>query len=256
MQHLNMTSNDLTKLELAPAYRQVSLAISKLISSRQLRPGDWLPIETELAAQLGVNRSTIREGLRGLEHEGLVKREGKRLKVAIPPSDELAIRTSRALIMHEITFSELAEASSSLETIIAELAAERINDEDLELLEKNVEEMATCLDDTARVIELDVEFHNIISKAANNRALSLAREPTSLLFYPAGNIVLSRLHTEKRVLDAHRGILQALKLHNKVEVHSLMKRHMADFKRGFEAAGVSMESSVDSTSESLFPSEA
>src|SRR5262245_7205567 len=79
-----------TKLALAPASRQVSASVSDLISSGKLRPGDLLPTEMELALQLGVNRSTIREGLRALEHEGLVRRDGKRLRVAIPHYADLA----------------------------------------------------------------------------------------------------------------------------------------------------------------------
>jgi GntR family transcriptional regulator, transcriptional repressor for pyruvate dehydrogenase complex len=236
---------DFKKLELAPAYRKVAESIGQMIATGRLRPGDWLPIETELAGQLGVNRSTIREGLRSLEHEGLVRRDGKRLKVAIPHYGDLASRASRALVMHEVTFRELWEASSAIETVTAVLAASRISANTLTALKNNVAEMASRLNDTDSVIALDIEFHDLLAEAAQNRALSLAREPISLLFYPAGKVILSQLKTEKRILEAHKEILDALKRRNVVEVRASMERHMADFKRGFERTGSSMESALD-----------
>jgi DNA-binding FadR family transcriptional regulator len=232
------------KLDLAPAYRQVADAVEQMITSGRLSPGDWLPTETELATQLGVNRSTVREGLRVLEHGGLVKRDGKRLKVAIPHYMDLASRASRALVMHQVTFRELWEASESLETITAVLAARRITDEGIRALEANIKQMQSKIDDIDSVIALDIEFHDLLAESADNRALSLAREPISLLFYPAGKIILSRLHTQKRVLDAHRKILALMRKHDTEGVRTWMTRHMADFKRGYDRTGLSMDAAL------------
>lgn len=73
------------KLASAPAYQLVFDAIETQIVSGALVVGDQLPSETELARQFGVNRSTVREGIRLLEHSGFVAREGsKRLLVTLP----------------------------------------------------------------------------------------------------------------------------------------------------------------------------
>lgn len=234
------------KLVIAPAYRQVSESVQQLITSGRLRPGDWLPTETDLAAQLGVNRSTLREGLRALEHEGLVRRDGKRLKVAIPHYSDLASRASRALVMHQVTFHELWEAALAIESVTVGFAAERISDEDLRTLEANVSEMATRIHDIDAVISLDIEFHDLLAEAAQNRALSLAREPISLLFYPAGKIILTRLKTQKRVLDAHKQIVALLRKRDIPKVRMWMERHIADLKRGYQRTGVSMDQPLDS----------
>lgn len=233
------------KLDIAPAYRRVSDLVGDMITSGQLTAGDWLPTEAELSAQLGVNRSTVREGLRGLEHEGLVRRDGKRLRVAIPHYAELASRASRALVMHQITFRELFEASHVMETVTAALAAKQISDVQLAALAKNVDEMAASIDDIDSVLALDIEFHDIIGEAANNRALSLAREPISLLFYPAGKIILSRLRTQERVLSAHRHIVELMRDHDVDAVETWMKRHMSDMKRGYDQIGVSIDGPLD-----------
>lgn len=79
----------------APAYRVVFETIERAILQGRLRPDDRLPAETALAEQLGVNRSTTREGLRLLEQSGLVQRRGgRRLFAAVPRQDELATRAS------------------------------------------------------------------------------------------------------------------------------------------------------------------
>lgn len=233
------------KLDVTPAYRRVSDMVGEMITSGQLSAGDWLPTEAELSDQLGVNRSTVREGLRGLEHEGLVRRDGKRLRVAIPHYGELASRASRALVLHQITFRELFEASHAMETITATLAAKNITDDQLRALEKNIAEMNASIDDIDSVVALDIEFHDIIGEAANNRALSLAREPISLLFYPAGRIILSRLETQKRVLDAHRKIYSLMREHDVEGVETWMKRHMSDMKRGYDQIGISIDGPLD-----------
>ena len=225
--------NVFQKLDIAPAYRQVADSVETMITSGRLSPGDWLPTETDLATQLGVNRSTVREGLRALEHGGLVKRDGKRLKVAIPHYMDLASRASRALVMHQVTFRELWEASEALETITAVLAVERIGDEGIAALETNVKEMQARIKDIDSVVSLDIEFHDLLAEGADNRALGLAREPISLLFYPAGKKILSRLHTQKRILDAHRRILALIRKRDVDGVRTWMARHMADFKRGW-----------------------
>jgi len=242
---MQATTTVFAKLQLAPAYRQVSDSVEQMITSGQLSPGDWLPTETDLAAQLGVNRSTIREGLRVLEHGGLVKRDGKRLKVAIPHYMELATRASRALVMHQVTFRELWEASETLETMTAFLAVGRIGEDGIRALEDNIKEMRARLDDIDSVVSLDIEFHDLLADGADNRALSLAREPISLLFYPAGKVILSRLHTQSRVLDAHKRIVALIRKRDAAAVRTWMARHMADFKRGYERTGLDMEKPVD-----------
>src|SRR5579872_716128 len=116
-----------------PAYRKVAAAIGQRILDRQLREGERLPSETELARQFGVNRSTVREALRELESNGLVTRRpgSKRMSVSRPQHDVVAEGVSRALAMHNVTFLEVWEALTILEPPIAEAAARAHSGEDL-----------------------------------------------------------------------------------------------------------------------------
>jgi GntR family transcriptional repressor for pyruvate dehydrogenase complex len=234
------------KLELAPAYRQVAQAIEEMITTGRLRPDEWLPTEADLSAQFGVNRSTIREGIRVLEHAGLVRRDGKRLRVTIPHYMDLASRASRALALHQVTFRELWEVSVELESISAAFAADRIDEAGLKALDTNIEEMRERLNDIDSVIALDIEFHDLLAEASGNRALALAREPISLLFHPAGATILPRLGTQGRILEAHVKIVELMRAHDVAGVKQWMERHMHDFRRGYERTGISMTEPLDS----------
>jgi GntR family transcriptional repressor for pyruvate dehydrogenase complex len=233
------------KIPQSLAYQQVFSAIEKAIESGRLAIGDSLPSETDLAEQFGVNRSTVREGLRLLEHAGMVRRDGKRLIIALPRYLDLAARASRALAMHRVTFLELWEASMSIEPLIASLAAQRVTAVQLAAFDKNLAQMGEHIEDTGRVPELDVAFHNLLAEAAGNRALILAREPIGLLFRPAGEVILPRLKTQNRILEAHRFVVDLLKKQDAPGAEDWMRRHMADFKRGYEATGMDPTEPLD-----------
>lgn len=227
------------KISSPPAYRVVFGTIEQQIMDGRLKIGDILPPETELAEQFGVNRSTVREGIRLLEESGLVLRKSaKRLQVSAPKLGELASRASRALRLCQVTFLEMWEVALTVEPMTARLASERASPEEIDLLAKNVADMEKQIDDPEAVVRLDIEFHNLLARCARNRALGLAREPISLLFLPAGLAILPRLHTEKRILDAHKLILSAISDHQPSIAETWMQKHIEDFKRGFERTGL------------------
>ena len=71
---------DIAKLQMTPAYRMVSDDLRQRIVRGEVKEGEPFPIEADLASKFGVHRSTIREALRVLEQEGLLRRAGKRLQ--------------------------------------------------------------------------------------------------------------------------------------------------------------------------------
>jgi GntR family transcriptional regulator, transcriptional repressor for pyruvate dehydrogenase complex len=62
------------KLNVPSAYQVVSRELRRMILRRDLKTGEQLPTEAQLAEHFGVNRSTVREGIRQLENEGFVRR--------------------------------------------------------------------------------------------------------------------------------------------------------------------------------------
>lgn len=248
-----MAEGGLARLERAPTYRRVYDAIEREILAGRLRIGDPLPTEMELSERFGVNRSTVREGIRLLEQGGLVTRDGgKRPRISAPHYQDLASSASRALVLHAVTFRELWEASMLIEPLIAELAARHIGRADLVRLAQNLEatEAAICdLEaggaDVERFVGLDRAFHEILAEATGNRVLMLAHEPVTTLFIPAGRIILPRLKTWRRVLDAHRRIVGFLIAGDPDGARAWMRRHMDDFRRGYALTELDFDTPLD-----------
>lgn len=129
------------KLKVLPAYKVVYNAIEREILAGRLRPGEKLPTEMALAEQFGVNRSTVREGIRQLEQNGYARRDGgKRLHVTIPRRQDLGSRASRAMVMQHVTFRELWQVTMALEPLAATEAAAHRDDALLVALARNVEQ--------------------------------------------------------------------------------------------------------------------
>jgi len=229
-----------------PAYHRVSAAIEDRILRRALRPGDALPTETELARQFGVNRSTVREALRRLESSGLVERAngGKRLLVIRPGPAETASRVSRALALEEVTFIELWEAMLAIAPRTAALAAERARSEGVTLLDEIVTRVETARTADA-VVALVVEFFGLLATLAGNRVLVMSTQPLTRLLSPSLRRMIDRVpQAQSRIVVAERCIAEAVRGAKPGEAETWMTRHIQDFRRGYELAGMALGTRV------------
>ena len=99
--------------------------------------------------------------------------------------------------------------------------------------------------DVNNFVEIDRAFHEILAKTAGNRVLALAHEPVTSLFIPAGQIILPRLKTYRRVLDAHRYIFECLRSRDHLGARDWMHKHMDDFRRAYEMTQMSLDAPLD-----------
>ncbi len=235
------------RIQVPAAYRLVAEAIEREIVTGRLRAGEAIGTEVELGRQFGVNRSTVREGIRALEENGYVRRgPDRRLYASLPRYSRLSSRMSRAMVLHEVTFRELYDATLALETATIRQAVEHASDEILDAMERNLEAAEAVTDDPARLCEIDTDFHVLIARAACNRVLELAREPASLLFYPTAEMICRRLpEGAPRMLHAHREILEAMRRRDGEGALLWMRRHIVDWRKGFERAGRDLDEPVE-----------
>lgn len=230
---LNLDSSDNL-----PVFRQVELALQQKILSGELQPGARMPAETALASENGIHRSTVREAIRSLEQQGLLFREdGKRkLFVAKPSTEALSRRLVTPMVMNGVTFEEIWEAIRALDPVAAEAAAQRRSVENVRALEENIARTKAAMEDPDELVKLDIEFHELIAMAANNRVIQSLRLPISDLFYPSFQTVMSSLNASERLLTAHEKILQAIKWGDAAEAKDWMIKHLNDFRKGYELA--------------------
>ncbi len=234
------------RLKLEPTYRVLAKRITDLVLSGGLKPGDSLPTELVLCEQFGVNRSSVREGIRLLEEAGILRRiNPKRLVVSRPTAQELGQHLERGLLLQEVTFLELWETAMVIEPQTAALAARHLEPADLEALEANLVATELAIGDPIELTQLDVEFHSLLARGVHNRVWQLAREPMVRLFYPAFEAVLSQVpESGARLLKAHRAIIGVLRTGDSEEAARWMEKHIKDFKRGFQLASLDLNMAV------------
>ncbi len=141
----------------------------------QLQAGEWvvgqrLPSESQLAAELGVGRSTVREAVRALISNGLLESRqgaGTFVRAREPRSGDLSARLRRAGVL------EVYEARHGLELVAGRLAAVRRTDRDLSLLETALarRRRARSAGRVQAFVDADLDFHRGVVAAAHNPVL-------------------------------------------------------------------------------------
>jgi DNA-binding FadR family transcriptional regulator len=235
-------SVEFSKVLIEPAYRKVAAAIGERILSRSLREGERLPPETELARQFGVNRSTVREALRELESRGLLQRRpgSKLMSVSRPQHAAVAQGVSHALLLHDVTVQHLWEALTLLEPPLAEAAARARTAADLEALTSAINAFGEA-EDTADTVHRTAEVFRCIARATHNPVLGLAQEPLLQLLEPSLRIMIDKVpQARARIATAQKRLLEALEAHEERAARDWMARHIRDFRKGYEIAGIDM----------------
>lgn len=209
-------SSPLTPIKLdnyKPLRELVFEAIREAIIDGRLKPGERL-MEIQLADDLGVSRTPVREAIRKLELEGFV--------VMIP---------RKGAYVADISLKEIAdvfEIRGALEGLAAELAAERATEDEIEHMERLLVELAEVIEQKAldRIVEIDTRFHEALYASSRNerlgQILNLLREQiqrfrTRTMTHPA---------RMKVALEEHRGMIEALSARDTEQARHLAQEHI------------------------------
>jgi DNA-binding FadR family transcriptional regulator len=231
-------------LLMEPAYRKVAATIGERILSRALREGERLPSEIELARQFGVNRSTVREALRELESRGLVQRRpgSKLMSVSRPHHQAVAAGVSHALLLHDATARNVWEALTILEPPLAETAARTRTAADLDCIAAAAEAFSSQRAIAAQAVHCCAEFFRCLGRATHNPVLGLAQEPLLQLLEPSLAVMIDKVpQARARIAAAQRRLVEALAGRDPQAAHDWMARHIRDFSKGYELAGIDLE---------------
>lgn len=231
----------------APAYLRVSEVIRDRILRRELREGEALPTETELARQFEVNRSTVREALRKLESNGLLgrRRGGKRLYVTRPTRESVGGGLSEALALHRARVVDVWEALQAVQPGIAAAAAERRTPAALAALEAVAQRFAGGARGRDEAVDAVARFFDALAEAAANPVFSLLNEPMLRLLRPSLAVIIDRVPQARgRIEAAQAAIVAAVRMRDAKAAADWMSRHVRDFRRGYEVAGIPLSMEV------------
>jgi DNA-binding FadR family transcriptional regulator len=214
------------------AYEQVADQLRELIMTGELSPGARLPNEALLAREFGVSRATVREALRVLAAQNLLrtaKGAGGGSYVTLPTVDHISefLQSNINLLTEsrDLTLEELIEARELLEVPATRLAAERRSEGDLERLRASIPREPLRLA-TQEQFDFNKEFHSAIIEACGNTLLSIAAQPvfSALQTKLARSALGRRFHRE--INHHHRRITAAIEAGDAERAGNEMQRHL------------------------------
>jgi GntR family transcriptional repressor for pyruvate dehydrogenase complex len=219
-------------------YEQIVQQVEESILKGQLKPGDQLPAERDLAQRFGVSRTAVREAVKALREKGLVEAYTGR-GTFVTNGRSQAMRQSLDLII-KISQQEgslhLAELRRILEPEIAALAAPRIEEQLLATMREAVAAMDRNVHEREAYIEADLDFHLALAEAADNPLIlalidsivGLLREQRSRIFEVDGGPGRGQFH--------HKRILEAIERRDSDGAREAMRAHLEQVREDSSAS--------------------
>ncbi len=214
-------------------YEQIVSQIEQRIIKGDLKVGDQLPSERELAEQFAVSRTAVREAVKALREKRLVEiRPGRGTFITNGTTD--AMRRSLDMLMKIGTThgsANLVEVRGILEPEIAALAATRITEEYIQSMREAIASMDTALDNVDAFVEADLDFHLALAEATQNpiipilmdSIIDMLREQRKRTGLTRGGLERGQVH--------HKKILKAVIQHDPEAAKSAMQHHLAQVRK-------------------------
>lgn len=221
-----------------PLVERTADAIIKYITIEDMTAGDKLPNEYELAKQLDVGRSTIREAVRSLASRNILEvRQGSGTYVSHNTGiseDPLGF----AFVDDTLKLTEdLFALRYILEPEVAMLAAYNRTEEEIDYLEQVAREIEEAMESPEQHLlhfKLDIEFHSVISKMSGNIAMNhlIPVINQSITLY---NSYYTNEQSKSETIISHREICEGIRNENPFQAKYAMQSHIANNQRQLEA---------------------
>jgi DNA-binding FadR family transcriptional regulator len=216
--------------------QSISEAIAERIRgvmlTESLRPGDRLGREEDLARDFGVSRPTLREALRLLSSEHLIrasKGPGGGIFVAATPEEGISLSVSATvasmLDAQSIGLDELLETRMLLEVPIAGLAAQRASVQDVAEIEMLSAALTIAVDDAA-IAELDARVHRLLARIAGNRLAGVFASWIVDVFQPRLRAVIAPAVVEAVIVDQQLELLRSVARGDRIGAERAMSAHL------------------------------
>ena len=230
-----MGRNLYTPIQTMRVFEQVAEQIEKRILDGELRSGDRLPTERELAEQFQVSRTAVREAMKILAQRGLVDMRPGRGTIVIDGAHQAmqhSINLAMKLKLGEVGGSDnLVEVREILETEIAALAAARDTEKEIAVMREAVKVMDESLDDADTFIVADNIFHEALAKGTQNTLIlilvnsivNLLSEQRKQIFEVEGGPQRGQVH--------HKDILESIIRHDPEAAREAMRAHLRQVRQ-------------------------
>ena len=210
---------------------QVYEQIRDMIYRGEMRQGEQLQPERDMAAMLGVGRPAVREAIQKLIERGLVESRRGVGNFVRNPGEMIESSPLLQLLEHEeFTLLDFLEVRTALECKSAELAARRATDEDIQLIERSLAPLKPVPTDKKKQINDDVAFHMNIAYSSKNivqvHLMKSFYDVQSYTMNMAYFTLLEKSHTDPLIFNQHVRIFESIRDHDWVEAHDAMETHL------------------------------
>lgn len=224
-------------IERVPIAEQVAKRLLELVRSGNLRPGELLPQEKNLAVMMGVSQPSVREALRGLQILGVIRRErGGKCFVSSLDVSELLSPLQYLVPLNAENVDTLFEARLFIDGGLARMAARRIGEEAAERLRRLVAAQAMLTGDPIGFRVSDLEFHQIILDACANPFLGRVANSLYALGMEYRRIATEMPGVIAQSVRDHQAILEGLAAHDPEWAGAAMEEHVRNVDRSTREA--------------------
>jgi GntR family transcriptional repressor for pyruvate dehydrogenase complex len=231
------------------APEQVVVRVYDLIKRGELRPGDRLPSEREFAKQLGINRTSLRAGLRSLIAMGVLHaKHGSGTYLSSGPSSLGGEALELLAALHGFTQDEIFEARQYLEVLVAGLAAERATSEQLATMAEELANTFSTLDNPQQFLLHDIRFHRALAAASGNPILATLVGMVSAMHYDRRSQTVSSAGWLRAGADMHQKIYRAIRARKPEEARGAMREHILQAQQLYQAESIAQRQIVTTTS--------
>ncbi|MFN0193298.1 MAG: FadR/GntR family transcriptional regulator [Aestuariivirga sp.] len=217
-------------------------AISRLIRDKDLMPGDRLPSEADLASELNVSRTVVREAFRSLAAMRIIElATGKRASVAKIDHSAMSFMIEHGVLTDQISIPQVYDVRRTIETRIVALASIRRSDAEAKQILSLATEMQKCIDNPAQLMELDLAFHMALAQASRNPVYVLligAFQGITRQTWPVGWKSRATQASRDLMAQTHMGIAEAIVASNPQQATELMSLHFDESLRALLAVGM------------------
>jgi GntR family transcriptional regulator, transcriptional repressor for pyruvate dehydrogenase complex len=209
-------------------YEVVLLEVRRRIKQRELTPGTRLPTVAALSRQYGVSQGSVREALRILQSQGVIRIEhGRGLFVADRPGE---LETNLPAPAPPASLQTLQEARAIIEPELAALAAQRANEEDVDMIAGSATRLGKALAEGNRAayLEADLLFHQHVARASGNPVLERMLDAVHDLLVDSRRRMMDIPSSSQKAVHFHALIATAIRQRNPVQARTIMQAHLQD----------------------------
>ncbi len=213
---------------------QISAEILELLRQKELKAGDRLPPERELAEMLQVSRPSLREALRALSIMKVIEvRQGDGTYVSALRPEELVEHLEFVFMLDDSTLLQLFEARKIVETGNVALAAARITAGELAELRASLLAAEAVVDDPQAFMLADIELHELITRAARNPLLERFMTSIGMLSRASRGKTAQLPGVTADTIAHHRRIVAALEAHDPQAAAAAMLEHLEHIEEAY-----------------------